>query len=524
MRRVLLVALLAASTLAPATSARALSNEARQQLADASHALAELRVEDAARVSVALQRSEPTAPEVRYLVGAVALYQGRYDEAVTALRDASARLRGVPQRRAGELLAFAEGAATQTDGYVHVRSGDGRYDVAFHEGPDRLLAPYALDAVRRADESIAAILGYRVPGPIRLEIYETPAALSRVSGLTVEAIERTGTIALCKWDRLMITSPRALARGYAWVDTISHELVHLVVARVSRDRAPVWLQEGLAKYLERTFRTGRPALAREPSSEKLLVDAAREGRLLPFESFHPSIAMLPSQEDAALAFAQVSTLISVFHGRNGDEGLRHLLAEVANDVDPREAIGAIESMPFAEFHDLVFEEVRRRALPPAAPEMLPLRFTRRGPVPEDDVRDVRVREAARHVRLGDMLWSRGRAGAAAAEYARAADVAPGDPIVGSRLARSALEAGQPDRAVAAARRIIERYPTHAPAWAVLAQAARLSRDDATAMASAFEAIRQNPFDPAPHCVLAEIFPEPRGRASAEAACRSLRSN
>jgi tetratricopeptide (TPR) repeat protein len=406
---------------------------------------------------------------------------------------------------------------------VHVRSGDGRYEVAFHEGPDRLLAPYALDAVRRADESIAAVLGYRVPGPIRLEIYETPSELSRVSGLTVEAIERTGTIALCKWDRLMVTSPRALARGYSWVDTISHELVHLVVARISRDHAPVWLQEGLAKFLERTFRTGRPALGRDPSSEALLSRAAREGRLLPFDSFHPSIAMLPSQEDAALAFAQVSTLIAMFHGRNGDEGLRHLLREVAGGVDPRTAIASIESMPFDTFYELVFEDVKGRPAPSAAPEMLPLRFTRRGPVAEDDVRDVRIEDAARHVRLGDMLWSRGRAGAAAAEYERAAAVAPQDPIVGSRLARSALEAGQPDRAIAAARRIIERYPTHAPAWAVLAQAQRLKNENEAAVASAFEAIRQNPFDPAPHCVLAEAFTDPRGRASADAACRSLRS-
>lgn len=516
-----LAVVLFAALLVPA-SARALTPADRLRAVEATNAIGELRIEEAATLTQALVRADATAPEVRYLVGAVALYQGRYDEAVVALRDASARLRGTPQRRAAELLVFAEGAVTATEGYIRVRSADGRYEVAFHEGEDRLLAPYALDAVRRADDAIHGVLGYRVPGPIRLEIYQTPSELSRVSGLTVEAIERTGTIALCKWDRLMITSPRALARGYSWVDTISHELVHLVVARISRDHAPVWLQEGLAKYLERTFRTGRPALATDPSSEALLVRAAREGRLLPFESFHPSIAMLPSQEDAALAFAQVSTLIAIFHGRNGDDGLRRLLAEVARDVDPRAAIAAIESTPFETFYELVFEDVKRRPTPPTAPEMLPLRFTRRGPVPEDDVRDVRVREAARHVRLGDMLWSAGRAGAAAVEYERAATAAPGDPIVGSRLARAALEAGQPDRAIAASRRIIERYPTHAPAWAVLAQAQRLKNENEAAVSSAFEAIRQNPFDPAPHCVLAEAFTDVRGRASAEAACRSLR--
>ena len=53
--------------------------------------------------------------------------------------------------------------------------------------------------------------------------HELPYFIDELNGLAepertrkweeLEAIERTGTIALCKWDKLMVTSPRALVRS-----------------------------------------------------------------------------------------------------------------------------------------------------------------------------------------------------------------------------------------------------------------------------------------------------------------------
>ena len=93
--------------------------------------------------------------------------------------------------------------------------------------------------------------------PVRLEIYPDAESLAEVSTLSVEAIRTTGTIALCKWGRLMIASPGALMHGYPWLDTIAHEYVHLLLTKATLDQSPVWLQEGLAKFLETRWRTGR---------------------------------------------------------------------------------------------------------------------------------------------------------------------------------------------------------------------------------------------------------------------------
>src|SRR5690606_20837799 len=130
------------------------------------------------------------------------------------------------------------------------KSEDGRLVVRTPKGRAEILAPYALETLERADAAYARIFGERHPGPIRVDFVRGPEDLARVSTLSEEAIHTTGTIALCKWDRMLVTTPEALARGYAWLDTIAHELSHLYLSRAARENAPVWFHEGLAKVLE----------------------------------------------------------------------------------------------------------------------------------------------------------------------------------------------------------------------------------------------------------------------------------
>src|SRR5205807_9810296 len=183
-------------------------------------------------------------------------------------------------------------------------------------GKDALLVPYALEGLEKAYTALSKDLGVSPPAKIRVEVYESAQALSRVSPLTVAEIKASGTIALCKYNRLMITSPRALLRGYAWLDTLSHEFTHYLVTKKGRNSVPIWLQEGLAKFLETRWR-GAPGLAVDESSTVLLTRAAREKRLIPFAAMHPSIAKLPTQEMAALASAEVRPGIRLLSRRGG---------------------------------------------------------------------------------------------------------------------------------------------------------------------------------------------------------------
>src|SRR6185436_5498124 len=142
--------------------------------------------------------------------------------------------------------------------------------------------------------------------------------------------------------------PRALAYGYPWLDSINHELVHYAVSTLTGDRAPVWLQEGLAKFLERRWR--EPAGGRlPPPMEHMLAKALRTGKLISFDAMHPSMAKLPSAEDATLAFAEVANAIAFLHEKGGMGALRDAITRVGKGEDARAAVAAAAGVAWPEF-------------------------------------------------------------------------------------------------------------------------------------------------------------------------------
>ncbi len=463
-------------------------------LREAADALMEVRVADAGHILERLARAYPEDPDVRFERAMLRFYRGDYSGAVSDLDAAGdeGRLRAPEDRQ--ELAALIRATRDATAGFVTARSPDGRYEVRHAPGPDAILVPYAFEAMAAADHAVGEELGVHPPGPIRLEIYPTAASLAQVSTLTVQEIATTGTIALSKWDRLMITSPRALVRGYPWMDTIGHELVHMFLSRASRDRAPVWLQEGVAKFLERRWRGGPPAAHLDPSAEAMLHDALAHDRLIPFDRLHPSIARLPSQEDAALAFAQVATFIERFYHQHGAGGLRRAIQEIAGGTDAREALADVGEESFDAIERGWKSALRDRPVPEGeAPQALALRL-RQGDGEVDETSDVQGERARRFLRLGDLLWDRDHPHAAAIEYGHAHDAAPDNPVVASRYARAALVGGEPERAVEALAPFRERYPDHEPTWAVSGAAWLALGDREHARTALREAIRLNPFE------------------------------
>ncbi|MCB9603745.1 MAG: tetratricopeptide repeat protein [Sandaracinus sp.] len=489
-------------------------------LTDAERALVELRVEEAERAASELLAERPRDARVLRLAGLVRFHRGDYARAVGRLEASLAATPQGPDDDRAMLLDLMRSTRDATQGFEESRSEDGRFVVLHAPGRDRALVPYALEAMRRADEALRAELGVRVPGPIRLEIFGSASELAKVSTLTEEAIATTGTIALCKWDKLMVTSPRALLRGYPWMDTIAHEYVHLVLSRASRDHAPVWLQEGVAKFLERRWRepSARPHLG--PAMEAILHRAARENRLIAFDRIHPSIALLPSQEDAALAFAQVATFVARFYADHGAAGLQAAVARIAEGTDARRAIAEVAGTTFEQLERRWRDDLRSAPAPEDAPRLMPRRL--RGGEADEVAETSEVNENARRaLRLGDLLWARRRFGAAAVEYGRAHERAPDDPIVASRLARAAIEAGDAERAVAVLEPLAERYPEHAPTQAILARGRRMRGDESGARDAATAAIRLNPFDPMPHCDLALVERTEIARTVEADQCRLL---
>jgi len=300
-------------------------------------------VAGAAKALDELIQAHPGSAEAAYFRGRVLFEQGKYDEAAKAYAEAEERGAGSALENDARL---AKAAAEETKGNEVFESA--HFVLRTRPGKDTLLAPYALEALEKAYAGLTKDLGIEPSQKVRVEIYDSARSLAHVSPLTIDQIKNSGTIALCKYSRLMVTSPKALLRGYPWLDTVSHEFVHYLVTQKGRNTVPIWLQEGLAKFLETRWR-GAPGMAVDDMSLSLLQDAAKKGKLIPFAKMHPSIAMLPTQEQAALAFAEVEAAIRLLYQRGGQAALTELVSAMAAGMTDEEAVAQAYGKSFTEF-------------------------------------------------------------------------------------------------------------------------------------------------------------------------------
>jgi len=476
------------------------------------------RFKDAATALAALEKTAPNAPETAYLTGYQKFLTGDYDGAVRALATA---VQAAPSNP--EIRSLAELARAARDAVKDDKEERSAHVIIRYAPEDAVLMPYARDTLEAAYAALHADLGFEAELPIRVEFYRSPSDLAAVSSLSVAEVARTGTIALCKWARLMVTTPRALAYGYPWLDSINHELVHYAVSTLTGDRAPVWLQEGLAKFLERRWREppgGRIA----PPMEHLLAKALRNNHLISFEAMHPSMAKLPSAEDATLAFAEVENAIAYLYEKGGMPALRDALKRVAAGEDARQAVAAAAGGGWPEFErdwrafmaaqhyktfpaiDIATTHVRKANAIASG----------RNPAEEDALSStLKAGAPYRYLRLGNMLLRRERPRAAVAEYekgAKAVAARPserGDPsaswVFPVKLGRTYLALGEPDRALKALAPVQAIYPD-LPWTNLIAGEAQLALGDApAAIVSLRASLATNPFDPQVHCALAAAY-------------------
>jgi tetratricopeptide (TPR) repeat protein len=470
-----------------------------------------------------LVRLAPKAPETLYLEGYERFLEGDYGAAVQKLDAAlGAGAREALAANARELRTLASEARDAVKDHKEERFG---HFLIRYPAVDGVLVPYAREALEAAYRALHDDLGFEAELPIRIELYRSPSDLAAVSSLTVAEVARTGTIALCKWARLMVTSPRALATGYPWLDTINHELVHYAVSSLTRDRAPVWLQEGLAKFLERRWHEA-PGGRIPPAMEHLLAKALRGGKLISFEAMHPSMAKLPSAEDATLAFAEVANAVAHLYAQKGAAGLRDAIKRVADGEDAREAVAAAADVTWPEFErgwKAYMAAQKYKTFPAIDIPTTHIRkagaiASQRKPTEDEALSPSgKMAAPAKFLRLGNMLLRRDRPRAAVIEYekgakaaasaghGRANDAGAAAWLFPVKLGRTYLVLGEPDRALKALEPIQPVYPD-LPWPHVIAGAAKMAKGEpAAAIVELRAALATNPFDPEVHCTLADAY-------------------
>ncbi|MBW2276588.1 MAG: hypothetical protein JRF63_03790 [Deltaproteobacteria bacterium] len=467
-------------------------------------ALDSLRLSEARKLIDSLESNRAVEPRARYLEGKLLFFEGRFDEALVELR---AAIEGARAELGWKLLRDQVELTRQTlEGMTTTNGASGAFVYRHDKGADRLLVGYADDALTAQLDALAEAFDDRPHVKIQIDVMPDVESLAAASGLTVEQIERTGTVGVTKHGQIMVLTPRELTTGYPWLDTLAHELTHVMITRAARGKAPIWLHEGVAKLHELRWR-GLSTGQLSPTEAYLLDRAAKERRLIPLRRFHPSVAHLPNQEDATLAYAQVLSFLSYLDQRLESDWVRELLTAIGSGQSVDQAFEEVTASPLRR-HYMWWRQAAsgKRQTPVSALGFMERKFKRGAATAQAGIESVLSLDVRRHLRVGDLLRLRGHVKAAAAEFRQALSLAdsPSPPIT-DRLAGCLLDLDDHQGVVELLEDMLELYPSHAESFIQLGRALSALDQPERSAAVLERGNAINPFHPAVHCILAEQY-------------------
>lgn len=473
----------------------------------------------------AVQKLQPGSWTAEYTRGVTEFLAGRLESARAALqRVAGSTSAPAPVReRAQQYLDLTDSTAEVHAGSQPHRIVQGRVVVWLKPGPDEVLLPYLERVLAKALPVLETAFGKVEAGAIQLHVYPKTGDLAHVSGLTVEQIRASGTIALCKYNRLMVTSPADLVFGYPWADTVAHELVHWFLIKRGGANVPVWMHEGMARSFEGAWR-GRSPTELDREERAVLARARKHNKFITLQRMSPSMALLPSQEDTQLAFAEVHHAMSWLLERAAKNDGKSLAAgqvpaEAGRLVglfgagqDEAQVLAALTGLSPAGFQAQWKKDLGKADLqleagggPDAADRWHTPTLVFRGAGPQAGGK-VLGEQARKYAELGDRLAVLKRPQAAATEYRKAIAAGAEDgPLLVARLVRVLLDLGKTAEAEEYLTPALEQFPEHAPLFVLQGRAEVARAHWQRALDALDQAAWLNPYDPQLHALAAQAY-------------------
>lgn len=473
------------------SQARAQGDPARE----AHDLILELELERAEKVLESTTMNHARIAQER---GLLLLYRTDYDAAVEILErgDLSQTKEG------GRLAALARDSARSMAGAYVAHDLARGVIVRMQDDHDLVLVPILAEVVHHTRRTLIRDLGVALPWPVRIELVRDHFSLAAMTGLPEQSARTTGAVAVANWGRVAMISPRAMTHGYPWLDTLAHELTHLALGKGTRDRAPLWLQEGVAKVQEKRWRAYDP-FDDYPSADWVAGRGMILGLARPLDDFGPSIAMLPSPVQAMVAFAEAESFVRFFTQRSRPKALPDILVGLRDR--PQDGLGGV--MREATGRDLAGWDKAWRA-----------DLARR--VPQDDsakgdaaasissiVGETDIpAKATQSTRLGALLLERGHAKAASVVLDEAQKLAPHRLHVRGLLGRAYLQLQREDKAWGAVESTEPPMIPDADAFVVKGRILTDRGDQVGGHVQLFRALALDPWNARVAC---EMLDEPR---------------
>jgi tetratricopeptide (TPR) repeat protein len=228
----------------------------------------------------------------------------------------SEELHADPQVEAA--LAKAQKDQTEEEGY---REGEtAHFSLKYYGGANPELAREILHALEDDFNDIESQLDYTPPNQIAVILY-TQQAFADIT----RAPQWVGAI---NDGRLRIPVQGLTSVTPQLAHVLKHELTHSFITQKSQGRAPTWLQEGVAQWME-----GR----RSTMDAGALVDAASQSGVPILQSLEGGWMSLPT-DSAGMAYAWSLAVVESIIQNGGTSDVSRLIDRMATASSPEEAV------------------------------------------------------------------------------------------------------------------------------------------------------------------------------------------
>ncbi|HXU48997.1 MAG TPA: tetratricopeptide repeat protein [Candidatus Binatia bacterium] len=294
--------------------------------------LRQSRFKEATEALEQARRVAPNSADVAKLEGWAYYGANKLDQAVSEWQRAQ-KLR--PDPDVAEALEKAERDRSEEETY---REGEtAHFDLKYSGAATPDLAAAILAALEDDFNDIQSQLDYTPPEQIGVILYTNQAF--------ADITRAPGWVGALNDGRLRIPVQGLTGVTPQLARVLRHELTHSFVGQKTRGRAPTWLQEGIAQYME-GLRSGPTASA--------LLEAVNAGRSPQFNGLEGSWMEL-SGDSAAYAYAWSLAAIESIVDAGGMGDVSRLLDRVAVDPSPEQAL---ESALHENYSDLTAQTIQ----------------------------------------------------------------------------------------------------------------------------------------------------------------------
>lgn len=243
-----------------------------------------------------------------------------------------------------------------------VRHETPRYWLRLHRKEAGALEPYVRRLLDRSISFLEEKYRHRVDHKFLVEFYPDHEDFA-VRALGLPGLGAFGAT----FGRILaMDSPSARPKGtYHWGSTLWHEMAHVVILSLSRDRVPRWLTEGISMMEERAAGPGWGD-GLSPS----LVRAYERGEIAPVKDLNKGFESPRTREHLQISYLQAGLVARYMEDRHGTEKVRALVEGFSRGLDLEESFQEALGISSADF-DREFLKELDRTMKPLIPRLEP---------------------------------------------------------------------------------------------------------------------------------------------------------